>query len=163
MIKKFSEYKVNESSEETMHSIELILGDWGGDGHNITHRIRILSNLTTSEIRNAFNDGKKTMNYKGGKGIDNYCNDYEDREIPIDFAEFCEDAFYGSGDEYPFKAEDIEEWNWISEGDKNVSINMEEYTDIYLRTVKLGNPNFKYQYSKSGSSMGIGGYGLFYT
>ena len=149
---------INESNQSI--KVALLIGDEGGDGHGKYGRYDIMSNLTTREMNTAYVEGCKLINYDGGKGIKSFCQEYEDTKIPKDFAQKLEDAFYGSTPDNPFIEDDLE--RSFGGDDTNYYIDSDTYVDIYLRTVKLGNPSFEYSYTSSGASLDIGGYGLFY-
>lgn len=126
--------------------IELVIGDWSGDGHNITNSIVIKTNLTQQEMIEAYQLGVQKI---GFDLIEDVCADYEDNKISEDVYEKLVASGYKFDDDcvVPSMIEPLE----LGGSD--------DYADIYLHFVKIGNPQFVFSY---GSSIKIGGYGLFF-
>lgn len=127
------------------HQIELILGDWSGDGHSQTESFHILSNLNSREIYKAFQAGVKIL----GFDITDFCSDYEDTEISVEF--FSALATKGM---------DVSGYYITLDNTSTVNLDSNNYFSIYLFTIKLGNPSFNYEVNKM-SQINVGGYGFF--
>ncbi len=131
------------------HTVNLIIGDWSGDGHEHTQKTTISSNLTHSEIERAQKKGAQDM----GFDICQHCNEYEDSSIPWAFV----DLLLSQGLEFF----DQEYWHPRDETPLGPSINQEDYVSIYLHQAKQGNPNFEHEVVAD-NDIQIGGYGLFH-
>lgn len=127
--------------------IVLTVGDWSGDGHNMTASRAIKTNLTPKELEKAFDKGVK----KSGMDITCTCEDCEDSHISLDMWNY----FHSRG----IKGDLAD----IYEDEDRVIINVDTYFDIYLKTCEIGNPDFKYEITKDKNTINIGGYGLFST
>lgn len=127
-------------------SITLVVGDWSGDGHDKTENIFIKCNRSIDEVNEAYKAGTKIV---GFDLVDSLCEEYEDRRIPIEAVTSLQDNGI--------------EIDWDDEVDPDVGVNIyhEEFVEIYLAIVKLGDPDFKYE-RQSPPVINIGGYGLFY-
>lgn len=127
------------------NKIDLVIGDWSDDGHGKLEIIKISSNLSLREIQTAYNKGKKIVKFDP---IENLCSDYEDRQF------FAKDLQllkkFGFSKEYELNVED------------EIMLNREDFTEIVLFVVSLGNKEFKYEFEIDDDRWNIGGYGLFY-
>mmetsp|Transcript_14990 Transcript_14990/g.16227 ORF Transcript_14990/g.16227 Transcript_14990/m.16227 type:complete len:148 (-) Transcript_14990:86-529(-) len=125
--------------------ISFSLGD-GGDGHGQSAVIGIKSNLSPDDVMNSYKEGVQEL----GFDITIYCQDYEDCHIPDNFI----DALEAKG----FEAVEFPGWS----NEYPDSVNPAEFTQIFLFTVKLGNPSFTYSRVNI-STFDLGGYGLFFS
>jgi hypothetical protein len=142
------------------HRTKILLGDTSGDGHSQSESFLIESNLSRSEISKAYDKGTEILgleyrtNYGGVeriryKGISNFCEDYEDSEIPEYFIDLL--GMHGVLDKVGDR-EDLFEGYCYSD----------QFLQIYLGIVKLGDPTFTHKIiSDNVQSIDIGGYGLF--
>lgn len=126
------------------HTIEIRLGDLGGDGHCRTSNQLIRSSLNHLDLKAAFALGSKTL----GFDLTDLCGDYEDNVIPADAASILVKAGLLNADE-------------LSESDATCPVYADTFADLYLAVCKLGNPEFKFKMFDP-PSIDIGGYGLFY-
>lgn len=122
-----------------MNTLNLVLGDWSGDGHSKTDTVTIETNLSKKEVWEAYSAGAKLI------GVD-LCNsvaaEYEDNKICRDDVAKFADAGYEC---------EIDDYN---------SIYTEEFTALFLFTVSKGRPDFVYEICKN-QDLHIGGYGLY--
>ena len=135
-----------------MHTITLLTGDPGGDGHEKTDSIMITSNLSPKELEEAFIRGEKVI------GIDfaNQFRDYESNQLPFEMIQKMSKHF-DTGYDIP---EDIDSDDVNSSYDETLRSN--DYTHLWLEIAKVGNPELVYEYCNTGYHLEIGGYGLFY-
>jgi hypothetical protein len=122
--------------------VNLIIGDYSGDGHKQMETITIESNLTILEINEAYNKGIEKL---GFDFVAECFAEFEDHSI--------DDSKYRKLIELGMPPDLINEY---LETDSN-----EEYLFIYLFIVKLGNPEFIYS-EVNIPKINVGGYGLFY-
>jgi hypothetical protein len=135
-----------------MNRIELIIGDWSGDGHERTDKFIIDSNLNKNEIVEAYERGVDIIGFDLSTDV---CDDYEDHYMPLDkYATLTRLGFIYPR-EYDGDAINIE-------GDA-VYMHSELFAYIYLFFVKKGNDQFDFSMIKftTENSIPIGGYGLF--
>jgi hypothetical protein len=136
---------------ELNHVVELVLGDWSGDGHKQSDKISIKSNLTDKEILKAYKAGSKKV---GFDLINEVCSEYEDNRVSVEKVKALAEA--GITNKMlcvDVNDEDDEDTTW--------SMWTDSYTELFLLIVKLGNKDFKYEYANS-PSIDIGGYGLYF-
>ena len=135
-----------------MNLIQLESGDHSADGHGQTDVISIMSNLTSSDLIKAFNDGLKVLRVKReeyGYGL-NFCSGYGESRIP---ESLCESLRINGIDPADFSRERISE-------ESDIKVGVDTYPLLWLEIAKLGNPKLKYE-ETSVEQIGIGGYGLF--
>lgn len=126
------------------NQIQLILGDWSHDGHGKTETFIITSNLTRREILEAYDEGCDSLNCDLSSEIS---SEYEDHLLPASqVKKFLEKGFH------------FDELDFEKSG--SIYLDTELYTELFLFTVKLGNPDFSHDYIEL-ESINIGGYGLF--
>lgn len=126
-----------------MAVVNLIVGDWSDDGHGKTETYAIESNIERNEITHAYNKALK-QNPKLND-FEQLCEGYEDSSIPEEFL----DELKRLGYQAPA---------WM---EKELRISRDEFVDIYLFIVKVGNPAFEYSKVRA-NEINIGGYGLFW-
>lgn len=138
-----------------MNNVTLIVGDWGGDGHDKTEDYIYNINISYAELIAAYESGVAIIGYD----LKDYCNDYEDREIPIELLQ----SVYNKLKELPVGEawEIINDIVTLSEYFDKISVYHSEYAELYLAIAKIGNPDLTYQ-QVTGTTISIGGYGLFY-
>ena len=128
--------------------IKLVVGDWSDDGHGKTEEFVIESNLTVKQVEKAYAKGAKKL------GVD------LKREVAVDFdtpviSKATLLKFYGQEKKIP-------DFYDLSEDSKNLFIDPLAYTELYLLTIKAGEPKFKYKFVDDRDNVvNIGGYGLF--
>ena len=145
-------------SGKLIYITTLVAGDWSDDGHGKTDMAVIRSNLDSEQIGEAYEAGSKKL---GFNFIDEVAADYEDSSIDLEKLKALVDA--GMSIKETFKYEyDIKEVEKVlaDEDPEGYHLWAETYRDIYLFIVKLGNDDFRYEFSQ-GNTINIGGYGLF--
>lgn len=130
-----------------METIRLVVGDWSGDGHEKTQTIYIESNLSTDQLTKAYKNGCKVI---GFKLIDYIADDYLDDAIGEDEINKLQTTGFDIS-----KIKTEPDFNG-----RTASLYVQNYVDIYLHIVKLGNPKFKFEIVNP-PYLNIGGYGLF--
>ena len=123
------------------HIIDLVVGDWSGDGHCQTATISIRSNLSKQELLYAYEKGQKIS------GIGEICEEYEDTAVSKEVLE----TLFSLG---------VPDDLFVIEEDDVAYISTDEYVFIYLFIAGLGTPHFKYEFVEN-DRINIGGYGLF--
>lgn len=137
-------------SKELKHQINLVLGDWSGDGHNQTATVTIKCNLNKKELENAFNAGcmKTGVNFD-----DDVASDYEDNKISEEVVEKLS--------KHGFKIKDYSEDEEPEDG--GYSLWTDGYAAAWMFIAKVGNSELEYEEMTSDSpNINIGGYGLFF-
>lgn len=124
--------------------IELVAGDWSHDGHGRTGSFMIDSNLNLEEIEKAY---KKATKMLGFDFCNEACTGYEENYLREDHIEAMEKC--GLEVIYDYEEEDRK------------YVFSEEFVQMYLDIIKLGNESFRYSFV-TGITKRIGGYGLFY-
>lgn len=127
-----------------MYLIELIVGDWGGDGHEKSKSYYIYSNLSKKDIDESLKLAKNKLTFD----IRDLCREYEDYGIQAKYASKLS--------EFNFKFDNDNIYD-----DGSVGLVPQTFVDIYLFSIKLGNDNFEYTLLKPDEIIHIGGYGLF--
>ena len=59
-------------------TINLIVGDWSGDGHTVTETVTISSNCSVDSIRLAYKEGSEILGFDLSETV---CREFEDRLI----------------------------------------------------------------------------------
>lgn len=132
--------------KELKYVVNLILGDSGGDGHEKKSMTSIKSNCSKQEIKLAYQEGTKLVGFDLTKQV---CSEYADNKISPEF--YNKLVELGLPDECENEPECETE---------PVSLWLSSFTEIYLFIVKLGNPDFDYEFLQN-SDIDIGGYGFF--
>ena len=136
----FAKRKINMKENNLKHTINLIVGDYSGDGHDRKEVETILSNLDISSFKKAYVKGSELV----GVDITSLCEDYDDNHISEEYCKLLKDA----GLDF--------------EIDSGYTMCSNDFLGIYLFLVKKGNENFEYeQYNENHDDIYIGGYGLF--
>lgn len=128
------------------HTIDLVVGDWSGDGHNQKQIFTIKSNLDNGAVAKAFKAGEKKLRFRFR---DTVAVSYDDNKVPSDAIEKLKKHGLDLGAVI---------YDYM-EGEQ-VTIGPDEYVDIWLFIAKLGNPSFEFELIDS-PAINIGGYGLF--
>ena len=136
-----------------MHTITLITGDWSGDGHEKTDSVTIYSNLNMKELEAAFTRGEQVI----GINFADQFSEYEARTLPYEMIQKMSKHF-DTGFDVP---QDIDP-NEVDSSCYDEMLYSREYTHFWLEIAKIGNPELVYEYCKTGPTLSIGGYGLFY-
>lgn len=126
-----------------MKTTLIVVGDWSGDGHEKTESFIIESNLSLDEIRAAYAKGSEIL---GVDIVKNVCAEYEDNLIPFAIAQKLN---------FHLKTEFT-----YDKGSREIT--PLQWSNLFLGIVKLGSPEFTYEYVVSDNILNIGGYGLFY-
>jgi len=127
--------------------INLVIGDWSGDGHCQTETIQVESSLNKNELQVAYEAAAKKTKVRLVEAV---VSDYEDNMISeTDFKKLQKAGIVM--DEIFFKDE---EGNW------DYSLDATSFAMLYLEMIKIVNPAFKYAFPDV-PTIRIGGYGLF--
>ena len=138
-----------ETNTNLPYCIDLVIGDWSGDGHEKTRQYTIHSNLNKDCLVVAY---WKAVEITGINLIKDVCSEYEDHNLPEDiYLKLC-----GFGVCELFREEDG------SIDEDTLYMEPEFWVDLYCNFCKAGNPDFLFEFSTAPSSINIGGYGLFY-
>jgi len=141
--------------ENQEHVIELVIGDWSGDGHEKTRRILLRTNLSSDEIINAYAEGTKVI---GVDVMNEVAAEYEDSWLRED----SWNKFVAAGiAEMGWEVEGGPEHHWET-GEAGLDLDTDSFLDLFLFTVLRGNPSFKYEEIQPSASLPVGGYGLFH-
>ena len=134
-----------------MNTIKIIVGDNVLDGRCQTYQLLIETELSRKEIGTAFAIGVKYL----GFDITEICKDYEDNTLALKEYE----KIIGQWPDIPLQCQG----NAMVLSEMDLYLTIDEFIEIYLRTVKLGNPNFEYVEKNPdyNNTLNIGGYGLF--
>lgn len=164
------------STPELLHIIELVVGDFSGDGHGQTDTTVIRSNLSPKEIRTAYQLGVN----KSGVELFFIARDYEDGCLysvdaqklvaaglnPDNYVEEMPGKIlhkYGCNAKrgYECYCTNYVEVPW-DDPDASASMSGESFTRLYIDLIKLGNPDFEYEVAIKDytNRIHIGGYGL---
>jgi hypothetical protein len=134
--------------EAMKHTINLVTGDWSGDGHSQTSTQMIRSNLTRKELEGAYKKGAKKTGVDLTNGV---AEDYEDSSFPHEDIEKLRD--------HGFKPEDyLDEYEEGMPG----GLDSESFYKVWLFIATVGDPRFKYE-EVQGESINVGGYGVFFS
>ncbi len=134
-----------------MHKINLVVGDWSGDGHDKTEDILISSSLEKKDLVKAYKAGLKATKI----AHDKFCTEYEQNSIPRStYLELLAlDPSLGEHENYN---------NDLKDGEDIWGLTHEEFAHMYMIIAKVGNPKLKWTFEVTSDSINIGGYGLFY-
>jgi len=137
---------------ELPHMINLVMGDWSGDGHSQTATVTIISNIDKKALEKAHKAGaKKTdVNFE-----DDVAADYEDNTISKDDVDKLS--------KFGFKIEDYSEDEdpGDDDDDPRYCLWTDGYALAWLFVAQIGNPDFKFEVIEDDSpNINIGGYGL---
>lgn len=116
--------------------INLVVGDWSGDGHEKTENILVLSNKSSKEIEKAYQDGTEILGFDFSEEC---CSDYEDYEIKEKYIKILKNENIKVDDNF---------------------MDIESFASIYIQICKLGDPELKIDIQDI-DIVDIGGYGLF--
>jgi hypothetical protein len=139
---------------ELKHQINLVLGDWSGDGHCYTATITVRCNLNKEQLEKAFKAGCKKTNVDFQNDV---ASQYEDSTISETVIEKLS--------KHGFKIEDYSDDENPEEfhtGIKGYYLSVDGYAAAWMFVAKIGNPELEYEDLTGNSpNINIGGYGLF--
>ena len=145
-----------------MNTFEVVMGDWSGDGHNITETAIIKTNLDHKQIVEAMTRAQKELDIKPGRGHAHkqgserlhLCEDYEDNTISFELAKKLKETI---GFEVESDTDDE---------DEEIYLYSDAFLDLWIKVLEYGarlnglEPIVEHA-SKDYQSLLIGGYGLF--
>lgn len=67
-------------SRPKSHQVQLVVGDWSGDGHNRTDSVSVLVNCSTEQLQEAYKKGSKKLKFDLTKEA---AVEYEDNKLPM--------------------------------------------------------------------------------
>lgn len=121
-----------------MQTIKLVVGDWSGDGHNVTHTYFIEANYTSNEIEEAY------QKFLTDRELYEPCEEYEDAKL--------DDYFLAALAEANIDISDME-INFYSGRD---------FCEFYLRVAKHTLTNLEWNFLMEDiQTINVGGYGLY--
>ena len=133
------------------NQVEIVVGDWSGDGHGKTDTTMIKSSLSGTGIWKAYKKGIEIV----GFDLTEFGSDYEDGYLPTEhYEKLLELGCTIEVDDYDPKDADEDK-------PEKVPLYSESYVDLFLFIVGLGDPEFRYKEADTSDSIHIGGYGLF--
>jgi hypothetical protein len=136
-----------EYLKQLNHTIKIMIGDWNGDGHNIYETYLIRSNFNKIWMSRAYEAASDELGFCFINEVaTEYQNPYAPGYVVAKLREVLEDDNILMDD------------NMI---DTDYRIYSEQYLDIYLRILKFGDPDFRYEFVEHDDQIDIGGYGLF--
>lgn len=151
--------KTTVASSRLTENVDLVVGDWSGDGHSITKTVGIKTNVTIEELRKAYQNGVKEVGVDLSEKV---CRNYGDYRLSYDI--FLKLIAFGELHDALFENYEEEIKALKTEEDFTESdyayLDYERYAQLYLGIAKVGNPAIKYKFVES-QSINIGGYGLF--
>lgn len=132
-----------------MPKINLTIGDYSGDGHDKSDKYLIESNLSLSELKQAYEIGTEKVGFDFYRTV---AEAYEDNYISIEQLSILKNLGFGDLFDEPY-----------CKGSEKIRLEAEEYVNIFLFICKLGNEQFEHEFiSDNSDNWNIGGYGLFY-
>ena len=133
---------------ELEYTISLTLGDWSDDGHGKTEVFVIKSNLTSTEIDDAYERGTKILGF----------------DLSKDAAAEYEDSTISDTNVQILAANGFDITLMLKTTEGNYYLDYETFLDVWLHAVYLGNKDFLWEVMdrKQMQNLNIGGYGLFY-
>lgn len=133
--------------------VKLLVGDYSGDGHNITQDYYVLTNLSCKQVQSSYKEGTKKIGFNFSNEV---CRNYEDGSISKDkWAKLKEFGYVPRS--YDGEEFELEE-NVAGDG---FTLDSQTFADIFMFICKLGNPTLEYKFVEEDNSINIGGYGLF--
>lgn len=143
------------------HMINLVVGDWSGDGHSKTETVTVSSNLDKSAVLKAYKKGTKKLGFDLSQDV---AADYEDNVVSKEqWEKFAaagltlEDLFGSSKGDIDDATEDL-----AGEEAPGFGVYAEAFAHLWLFIVRQGDSNFRYSINETDSpNINIGGYGLF--
>lgn len=140
-------------NNELNNSINLVIGDWSHDGHEISETVTIKSNLTGPEINDAYEAGTKKVGFNLVEGV---ACDWQDNSITSQTIDSLKRFGFNPDDVFgDYECSELE-----SQG--KTSIYRDEFVTMYLFIAGLGNLSFQYEIQENhDNTLHIGGYGLY--
>lgn len=134
-----------------MTTIEFVVGDSSGDGHDKKNTYTVESNLSKQDIQSAYNKATAIL---GFDFVNYVCLDYEDNILKEEYVKILTDNGF-----------DINNYDddgcWGYNTRNAFLLSSKSYLKLYLDIIKFGNNEFEYKLIES-VKINIGGYGLFY-
>lgn len=133
------------------NTIRFTVGDYSQDGHNQLKQYIIKTNLNSVWIKRAYDEASATL---GFCFVNEVATEYEEPFVP----EFVYDKLINV-----FDYDIIKELAPYDDYHKKYVIDdPDNYVELYLMIIGLGEPDFKYEHMKfEGDNINIGGYGIF--
>lgn len=140
---------VSDDSVKLLYVIDLILGDYSGDGHCEKETITIRSNIDAKALKKAYISGVKKTGVDWAKEV---AEEYDDASVSV--------KIVNKLSKFGFKIEDVSEDKELEDG--KYSLWTDGYTTGWLFIASVGDPNFRYEiFYDDSATVNIGGYGLF--
>ncbi len=141
---------------ELAHIITLSVGDWSGDGHGKSDSIVIRSNLDKKAIEKSYRKATKELGFDFCKDV---CAEWEDNNLPKEML----DALVERGLKTVKMDIDFDIERSKKDNEWEVHLWVNDYANIYLFIVALGNKEFQYipLDGDINPTIHIGGYGIY--
>lgn len=139
------------SARKLSHTIDLVIGDWSGDGHAKTTTVTILSTHSRSALDEAYKLGVKVT------GVDlsaEVAHEYEDNVIATEILEKLE--------AHGLDKKKVLDDDGFGNDEIGYGLWPDSFADIWLFIAKVGDPDFRYKRTQKPAGIRIGGYGLYY-
>lgn len=127
----------------------MVVGDWGGDGHSQTSSFCIECTHTKDEVKAAYNRACEDFDIDP---INSLCTDYEDATIPVYFAQKLVARGFKPGMHSAFSES-------FEDEDSSVFLSAHDWVRIIL--FMAGTQLMDFTYSIKDNDWDVGGYGLF--
>lgn len=134
------------TTADLKHSVVLVMGDPGGDGHGSTVNHTYACNRDTQTVEKLYDAAMKAH----GIDITSECEDYEDSTLSDDFMDLFHELF-------------ADNQKILSLVDADNKIGTDEHGEIFLAIASLSDPELQWKraYDRR-ATLHIGGYGHFY-
>lgn len=131
-----------------MYTINLLIGDVSGDGHEKVEKIAIYCPVSSEELKQAYEQGTKKLGYNFSE------------QVACDFEEpFITMTQYNALFDFGLELPDLE---WDDADEKVARIYADDFMQCYMFICELGDPLVRgWKLQTDVKSIDIGGYGLF--
>lgn len=139
-------------NEELTYKVDIVVGDWSGDGHSRETTISFKTNKSADELKKLGNTIFDSI------GVDFYslCEAYEDNVIRgEDYTRLRDIGIFENLTCEDFSLHKDEDEEYIHVGEYS-------FSTIYMRILQHLDPTFKFERTEKNDSIQIGGYGLFF-
>ncbi len=141
------------------YTINLVIGDWSGDGHSMHQTITIESNLHVDEINKAYEKGCDIL---GIDFVDNICESYQDNLLSLEDWEKFSSCGLKLEDLFKHNSYGSREATESLECGDDIPLDVRAFVQLYLFIIQQGNSEFRFKFpTKTKTDIKIGGYGLF--
>ena len=139
---------MEDKVKDKNHHINLIVGDWSGDGHCKTSHYTVSSNKTKDEVLKAYKNGVKIIGVDLAKNV---CRQYQESSISNSDLNLL--ITHGLSD---FEPIDDDRFN----DEDSIELEPDWFVDIWLFITRKGDADLVLELVDN-DSIHVGGYGLF--